>query len=45
VKRKRVSDAYRKVRKPVPPPARVIRDRRRKVREKEARREIEEREP
>ena len=32
-------DAYRKLRKPVPPPGRVIPDRRRKIREEEAERE------
>ena len=35
---------YRKVRKPVPPPGRVIPDRRRKLREDEAERERRERE-
>jgi hypothetical protein len=35
-------DAYRRVRKPVPPPTRKIPDRRRKVREETARREAEE---
>ncbi|MGH2682565.1 MAG: hypothetical protein ACRDIX_04960 [Actinomycetota bacterium] len=35
-------DAYRRVRKPVPPPGRVIPDRRRKLREKRERREAEE---
>jgi hypothetical protein len=35
-------DAYRRVRKPVPPPTRKIPDRRRKLREETARREAEE---
>lgn len=35
-------DAYRRVRKPVPRPGRVIPDRRKKVREEQARREAEE---
>jgi hypothetical protein len=35
-------DAYRRVRKPVPPPTRQIPDRRRKIREETARREAEE---
>lgn len=35
-------DAYRRVRKPVPPPGRVIPDRRRKLREEQERREAEE---
>jgi len=34
-------EPYRKVRKPVPPPGRVIPDRRRKIREDEAERERE----
>jgi hypothetical protein len=38
-------DPYRKVRKPVPPPARRIQDRRRKIREEIARREAEEESP
>jgi hypothetical protein len=32
-------DAYRRIRKPVPPPERVIPDRRRKIREEEDERE------
>jgi hypothetical protein len=35
-------DAYRRIRKPVPPPERVEADRRSRVREEDARREIEE---
>jgi hypothetical protein len=35
-------DAYRKIRKPMPPPEKVIRDRRRGLEEDAARREIEE---
>jgi hypothetical protein len=35
-------DAYRRVRKPVPPPGRVIPDRRRKLREKREKREADE---
>jgi hypothetical protein len=35
-------DAYRRIRKPVPPPGKVIPDRRRKIREREERREAEE---
>ncbi|MGH2637548.1 MAG: hypothetical protein ACRDHU_15565 [Actinomycetota bacterium] len=34
---------YRRIRKPVPPPQKVIRDRRRELEEEEARREIERR--
>ncbi len=34
-------DPYRRIRKPLPPPARKEEDRRRKVREREARREAE----
>jgi hypothetical protein len=34
--------AYRRIRKPMPPPEKVIGDRRRKLDEEEARREIEE---
>lgn len=37
-------DAYRRIRKPVPPPGRPIPDRRRKAEEERARREIEEEE-
>lgn len=36
-------DAYRRIRKPMPPPEQVIRDRRRELDEEEARREMEER--
>lgn len=35
-------DAYRRIRKPVPPPGRAIPDRRRKAERERARREIEE---
>ncbi|HEX2424431.1 MAG TPA: hypothetical protein VHM47_00955 [Actinomycetota bacterium] len=35
-------DAVRRVRKPMPPPERVVADRRRRMLEEEARREIEE---
>ena len=35
-------DAYRRIRKPVPPPGKVIPDRRRKIREKRERREADE---
>lgn len=35
-------DAYRRVRKPVPPPGRVIPDRRPKIRKKQEEREAEE---
>lgn len=35
-------DAYRRIRKPVPPPGRAIPDRRRKAEKKLARREMEE---
>ncbi len=35
-------DAYRRIRKPVPPPGRAIPDRRRKAEEERARREMEE---
>jgi hypothetical protein len=38
-KKERPLDPYRRVRKPVPPPSRVERDRRREIREREARRE------
>jgi hypothetical protein len=41
-KRDQPLDAYRRVRKPVPPPTRQIADRRRKIREETARREAEE---
>jgi hypothetical protein len=44
--RKRGEDplaAYRRIRKPMPPPARIERDRRREVEEERARREMEER--
>jgi hypothetical protein len=41
-KRPKPLDAYRRVRKPVPPPGRTIPDRRRKIREETARREAEE---
>jgi hypothetical protein len=41
-KRDELLDAYRRVRKPVPKPGRTIPDRRRKVREEQARREAEE---
>jgi hypothetical protein len=34
-------DPYRRIRKPVPPPGRVVPDRRRKVLDREARREVE----
>lgn len=34
-------DPYRRVRKPMPPPERVERDRRREIEEREARRELE----
>jgi hypothetical protein len=40
-KKERPLDQYRRVRKPVPPPSRVERDRRREIREREARREAE----
>jgi hypothetical protein len=43
-KRKERLDPYRRVRKPVPPPERVERDRRREIEEREARREAEEKE-
>jgi hypothetical protein len=35
-------EAYRRIRKPMPPPEQVIRDRRRELEAEEARREIEE---
>ena len=35
--------AYRRIRKPMPPPQKVMRDERRKLEDEEARREIEER--
>ncbi len=35
--------AYRRIRKPMPPPAKVEQDRRRELEEREARREMEER--
>lgn len=35
--------AYRRIRKPMPPPEKVIPDRRRELEEEEARREMEER--
>jgi hypothetical protein len=35
-------DPYRRVRKPMPPPERVERDRRREIREREARKELDE---
>lgn len=35
-------EAYRRVRKPMPPPEKVIEDKRRELEEQEARREIEE---
>jgi hypothetical protein len=41
-KRRDPIEPYRRIRKPMPPPARTIPDRRRKVREKVARREAEE---
>lgn len=47
-KRKRKADEadplapYRRVRKPMPPPEKVLRDERRKVEEREAQREIQE---
>lgn len=37
-------EAYRRIRKPVPPPERVVEDRRRKLEEEEAERLIQERE-
>lgn len=42
-KRKRddLKDLYRRIRKPMPPPAKVERDRRRKIAEEQARREAE----
>jgi hypothetical protein len=40
-KRKRPPDPYRQVRKPVPPPGRVIPDRRRRLDEERAEREAE----
>jgi hypothetical protein len=43
-KRQERLDPYRRVRKPVPPPERVERDRRREIEEREARREAEEEE-
>ena len=36
--------AYRRIRKPMPPPERIIEDKRRKLDEEDARRQIEERE-
>ncbi len=42
-KRARASDplsAYRKIRKPMPPPEKVLRDRRRELEDEQARREI-----
>jgi hypothetical protein len=44
-KQERPLDAYRRIRKPVPKPGRTIPDRRRKLREEQARREAEEEEP
>jgi hypothetical protein len=41
-KRRDPMEPYRRIRKPLPPPARTIPDRRRKVREETARREAEE---
>jgi hypothetical protein len=38
-------DAYRRIRKPMPPPERVIPDKRRKVEEREAERELREEDP
>lgn len=38
-------DTYKKIRKPMPPPEKVIRDRRRELEDDAARREIEEGEP
>ena len=35
---------YRRIRKPMPPPERVVEDKRRKLEEEDARRQIEERE-
>jgi hypothetical protein len=43
-RKERPLDPYRRVRKPVPPPQRVERDRRREIEEREARREAEEEE-
>jgi len=40
-KREEPLDAYKRVRKPVPPPGRAIPDKRRKAEEKRARRDIE----
>ena len=37
-----VLDAYRRIRKPMPPPQKVERDRRRELRDEQARREVEE---
>jgi len=37
--------AYRRIRKPMPPPERVIEDRRRRLEDERARREMEEGEP
>ena len=47
-KRARTDDplaAYRRIRKPMPPPEKVIEDKRRKLDEEQAEREIREREP
>jgi hypothetical protein len=41
-RKKRRLDDYRRVRKPLPPPERVERDRRREIEERESRREVEE---
>jgi hypothetical protein len=41
-RKERPLDPYRRVRKPVPPPQRVERDRRREIEEREARKEAEE---
>ncbi|MGH2675473.1 MAG: hypothetical protein ACRDKA_02940 [Actinomycetota bacterium] len=41
-KRDEPLDAYRRIRKPVPPPGRAIPDKRRKAEKERARREIEE---
>jgi hypothetical protein len=43
-RKERPLEPYRRVRKPVPPPQRVERDRRREIEEREARREAEEEE-
>jgi len=39
---KRDADLYRRIRKPMPPPERIVPDKRRELEDEEARREIEE---